>query len=231
MNIPAPDEFARQHGYNPFPGRWGKWLGSVREAVLSAQPIAGRHVTCDEHPGKGTVINVERRPGVAGEPPTGACCIGEDCTITTEAECAGIWQGPETVCDPNPCLGEPTGACCIDGVCTITTAGECAGTWMGAGTDCDPSPCGTGETGACCYCFWDFISDPCVCNPTVPVCSAVTQAECSMFLGIYEGDGAFCGDFDCDDILGGTTACRVIYPAAECCEICGSCNEACNGCA
>jgi hypothetical protein len=36
-------------------------------------------------------------------PPTGACCINGDCTITTEADCAGDWQGPDTVCDPNPC--------------------------------------------------------------------------------------------------------------------------------
>jgi hypothetical protein len=41
------------------------------------------------------------------QPRTGACCIGEDCTITTAAGCAGEYQGDDTVCVPNPCI-EPT---------------------------------------------------------------------------------------------------------------------------
>lgn len=34
---------------------------------------------------------------------TGACCVGETCTVTSEADCTGIYQGDGTVCDPNPC--------------------------------------------------------------------------------------------------------------------------------
>ncbi len=33
----------------------------------------------------------------------GACCIDEACTITTEADCTGDYQGNLTTCDPNPC--------------------------------------------------------------------------------------------------------------------------------
>jgi len=44
-------------------------------------------------------------------PREGACCIGEDCVILTEADCGlagGLYQGDDTVCDPNPCIGNPT---------------------------------------------------------------------------------------------------------------------------
>ena len=41
-----------------------------------------------------------------GGPSTGACCEGGSCSITTEAAClaaGGVYQGDDTVCDPNPC--------------------------------------------------------------------------------------------------------------------------------
>jgi hypothetical protein len=79
-------------------------------AVMGSRKIAGRHVTVDEHPGKGSIINVERRAIAIG-----ACCIGEDCSILSEADCiaaGGTYQGDGTDCDPNPCLPPTTGACC-----------------------------------------------------------------------------------------------------------------------
>jgi hypothetical protein len=46
-------------------------------------------------------------------PPDGACCTVESCAVTTEAACTGgsIWQGADTACSPNPCIGdtEPLG--------------------------------------------------------------------------------------------------------------------------
>src|SRR6185436_9319202 len=42
--------------------------------------------------------------------PTGACCDGEDCSITTEEACEGEYQGDGTDCDPNPCIV----GCCPD---------------------------------------------------------------------------------------------------------------------
>jgi hypothetical protein len=118
VNIPKPNEFAKDGGYKPFPPRWERWLSSVREAILTAQPQAGRWVTVDEHPGQGTVINAagdasSRRDGGGGGggPVTGACCdVNGDCTITTEAACTddgGTWQGAGTDCDPNPCPEPP----------------------------------------------------------------------------------------------------------------------------
>jgi hypothetical protein len=41
-------------------------------------------------------------------PPTGACCIGDVCSITTAADCQGTYQGDGTGCDPNPCIIIPT---------------------------------------------------------------------------------------------------------------------------
>jgi hypothetical protein len=86
MNLPEPNEYATQHGHNPFPPRWEKWLSATRRAILSAQPQAGRHVTIDEHPGKGTVINVD---DTSTRRPTGGGCSG---CMLPDGDC------PHTVC-------------------------------------------------------------------------------------------------------------------------------------
>ncbi|MBX3396886.1 MAG: hypothetical protein KF841_16145 [Phycisphaerae bacterium] len=37
-------------------------------------------------------------------PPTGACCLAADeCVVTIEPDCNGLWLGPETACIPAPC--------------------------------------------------------------------------------------------------------------------------------
>jgi hypothetical protein len=38
---------------------------------------------------------------------TGACDQDGACTVTTEDDCTGNWQGENTVCDPNPCPQPP----------------------------------------------------------------------------------------------------------------------------
>ncbi len=115
-----------------------------------------------------------------GGDPTGACCIGEECTITTEAECQGQWQGPDMPCDPNPCFVEDTGACCVGEECTITTEAECQGTFQGVGTTCDPNPCFVEPTGACCV---------------DTECSITTEAECQ---GQWQGQNTTCDPNPCD---------------------------------
>ncbi len=93
------------------PSRRRFW-DNVTQAVIASEKLAGRFVTVDEHPGKGTVINVaDSSTRRGGGPPstTGACCDDEgNCTITTEGECTGIFQGIGVPCDPNPCQG----CCC-----------------------------------------------------------------------------------------------------------------------
>ncbi len=46
-------------------------------------------------------------PNPCPPPPVGACCIGENCSMTTQFECAtlgGQWLGGDADCFPNPCV-------------------------------------------------------------------------------------------------------------------------------
>ena len=42
-------------------------------------------------------------PNPCPPPPDGACCTGMLCSITSQLDCTGAWQGGDTDCDPNPC--------------------------------------------------------------------------------------------------------------------------------
>ncbi len=163
------------------PSRRRFW-DQVTQAVIASQKVAGRFVTVDEHPSKGTVVNVadtssRRRSPVVN---TGACCDEEDnCTITTEAGCTGTFQGIGTVCDPNPCGEVATGACCVYGTCFVYSESVCTlsnGYYFGDGTDCDPDPCA--DLGCC-------------ITPGDPfaVCQTILGADCG---GTFGGAGTFC---------------------------------------
>lgn len=112
--------------------------------------------------------------------PTGACCNGETCNITTDAACAFSWQGAGTTCAPfNDCKGQ--GACCIASVCSITNYDDCAGgTYLGDGTDCDPDPCAD-PTGECCR---------------GGICTVTTEGNCSD--GVWSVTGT-CSPNPCPD--------------------------------
>ncbi len=116
------------------PSRRRFW-DKVTAAVVASQKVAGRFVTVDEHPGKGSVINT-RRPTPPGT--TGACCDDEgNCTITTEAECTGTFQGIGTVCDPNPC-GGGCSPCAPPLFVYCSWEGDC---YTGQCVDCDIDGC------------------------------------------------------------------------------------------
>lgn len=70
--------------------------------------------------------------------PTGACCLGLECTITAEIACQGNYLGDGTDCDGNPCT--PRGACCVwPDTCTVDTENGCTaggGVYLGDDTDC-----------------------------------------------------------------------------------------------
>lgn len=86
-----------------------RFWDKARDTVMSLQKKEGRNVSVDERQGLGTVINVIRERPAPGTP-TGACCVGTDCTIQTLEDCEameGSYQGDGTDCDPNPC--EETG--------------------------------------------------------------------------------------------------------------------------
>ena len=102
--------------------------------------------------------------------PLGACCIGENCTIRTQPECAaagGTWLGPGTDCGPpNPCeKPEPIGACCVGQVChpgqTLNECNALGGTWLGPGTNCGPpNPCFGAPCPICSGCATSIFVQP-----------------------------------------------------------------------
>src|SRR5204863_152656 len=83
-------------------------------------------------------------PAISARAQTGACCAGDGtCAVTTQAVCAGAYQGDGTGCMPNPCPQPPrccdpgTGACVFGNV----VAG-CPGTFVPIGPGaCMPNPC------------------------------------------------------------------------------------------
>ena len=133
---------------------------------------------------------------------TGACCWpGGYCSVVEEDICesdAGIYQGDDVPCDPDPC--EPQeGACCFDdGTCVFTTEQLClgnAGTYMGNGVTCEEAGCPE-PTGACCF---------------MGQCGISTRASCLQFGGTYMGDGVPCDPDPC------------VIPLGACCWPDGSC--------
>jgi hypothetical protein len=80
--------------------------------------------------------------------PTGGCCVGTSCSVSTEANCTGTYLGDDTDCAGDPCAPDPTGGCCVGVSCAEYTASDCTaagGTYLGDGTDCSGSPCGSGD--------------------------------------------------------------------------------------
>ncbi len=126
-------------GEGSTPSRRRFW-DKVTQAVNASQKLEGRNVGVDEHQGMGTLINVVRERGGAAD--TGACCdeVG-GCTITTEGDCAGIFQGVGTPCDPNPCCS----SCCDVPPCGLTWQGCFDGDTCWTGPELCEGGCGGEE--------------------------------------------------------------------------------------
>ncbi len=132
----------------------------------------------------------------------GACCIDGECSQTTEADCAGVWQGPGSECGDALCStggggGSNNGACCVDTSCHIYTPFGCsvvAGIYQGNGTSCSPNPCG-GGTSRCC--LPDFS------------CEDLSAEDC-------EAAGGTSLDGTCDDAA--CTCCTILSPFPPGCD-------------
>ncbi|MDG2054426.1 MAG: hypothetical protein P8J86_06945 [Phycisphaerales bacterium] len=117
--------------------------------------------------------------------PTGACCTGSSCSITTASDCNGNYLGDGTSCAADPCAPpDPTGACCTGSSCSVTTEASCSGTYLGDGSDCGTDPCA--PTGACCV---------------GTSCSVVKESECS---GAWQGANTDCASDPCAAPTGST---------------------------
>lgn len=124
--------------------------------------------------------------------PTGACCVGQNCSLQTQAACVwlgGMWQGPMSTCSPtNPCAVNNPGACChSDGSCTqVLNQSQCmaAGDVYFMGGDCNITNC-QAPNGAC-------------CSPTGHgfSCAITTQQSCEP-LGTWYGPGTTCTPDPC----------------------------------
>ncbi len=78
--------------------------------------------------------------------PTGACCVGLDCSVITQTDCktsGGTYLGDDTTCEDDPCTA--TGACCIDTNCSVVSQSDCEsanGTYFGDDSSCANEVCG-----------------------------------------------------------------------------------------
>jgi V8-like Glu-specific endopeptidase len=142
-----------------------------------------------------------------GGDPTGACCFGTDCFVTTEAECTGNggeYVGNDTTCGSSTCGSPSTCDADINGDGNVDVSDILAmvSAW---GTN-DPAadvngdgtvgvadlllvidgwgPCegGGDPTGACC---------------AANDCAVMTAAECAGIGGSYQGDNTSCAGDPC----------------------------------
>lgn len=92
---------------------------------------------------------------------SGACCIGEECTVQTEANCqlsGGAYEGTGIDCETEPCATIPFGGCCISISCSELTLSECndlEGSFLGHGTTCDGLPCSSDDAAI----RWHYLGD------------------------------------------------------------------------
>ncbi|MEE2907658.1 MAG: right-handed parallel beta-helix repeat-containing protein [Planctomycetota bacterium] len=87
---------------------------------------------------------------IAEECSGGACCLEEECSVTTDSDCmaaGGTYLGDGTGCSADPCNGPPgPGACCTNNNCIVVQEADCLlffGQWLGDGTNCDDVDCPT----------------------------------------------------------------------------------------
>ncbi len=180
------------------PSRRRFWDKAVA-AVIASQKVAGRFVTTDEHPGKGTVINVDdtsarRRRGFP-------CCTTDTITIAFD----GI-----TICPGFGIVGDMTGVFLL----TLTEPGH----WFGNGSDFTidgGDPLATGIDVICINENWNItyagLSDPSfqffVASTTNPIgtpnnllCSGGDKAEGGGATVTCVPTGACCIDGECSTL-------------------------------
>jgi hypothetical protein len=148
-----------------------------------------------------------------GGDPTGACCIGDNCSTMTEADCAGAggtYNGDNSSCSGNPCGG--------GGDCDAGWTADCQGTcfpdyvyeaWLGDGYcddgsyipadyGCDECPAGVAIWLNCDE--FDCDAGDCDCDPVDPMgaccfgadCFETVESECTGNGGEWQGDNTTC---------------------------------------
>ncbi len=121
-------------------------------------------------------------------PGIGACCVDGDCTVTTEAACAGTYAGDGTTCEDVVCE-QPTQACCFEETsgCLDLTEADCnlvGGVPGGVGSACATHVCF--PVGSCCL-------------PDGSCADGLTPDECAAMNGAFQGDGSTCATTTCPE--------------------------------
>ena len=125
----------------------------------------------------------------------GACCIGTNCAISTQADCqsaGGTYRGDGSICSSTICLPLGNNACCFasTGGCVSLSYQSClaAGGVPGPeGSLCATYVCF--PTGACC-----LSNGTCV--------GPISTASCTSQGGVYKGNGTTCATVSCPPPMG-----------------------------
>jgi hypothetical protein len=144
--MPEPGDSPAACGYDP--------SGSCAPVIISRDVVAGEFflVRVGGNPnGSGPVSGSTTLTFVVTPPSVmGACCSPDgECVAAASFDCAGTYQGDDTVCDPTPCP-QPVGGCCTGTACGITTEADCAaagGSFLGTYSTCTDEP---GNPISCC---------------------------------------------------------------------------------
>ncbi len=124
---------------------------------------------------------------------SGACCIGESCSESSEDECTasgGLFLGTGTLCVSGSCDPTPPGACCIYelDVCEELDINDCAnkgGVFLGDNTNCASGWCEPDAPFACCL---------------DSTCQEHSQIRCENLGGEWGGVGVLCSSGICDPL-------------------------------
>ncbi len=123
----------------------------------------------------------------------GACCLGSDCELLDEAECAaagGVFQGVGTQCSGVDCSEEAPCCFAATGGCIELEVSNCL---LAGGVP--------GPVGATCASHICFPEGAC-CLPDGSCAGGLSPEECAALSGVFQGDGTECSGVDCPEPTG-----------------------------
>ena len=131
-------------------------------------------------------------PGVPCCPvyvPQHVCCVGEECYLVSEEECAGMggeWHPEWYSCEGNPCQPTQPHVCCVGQDCYLVLETECAqmgGVFHPGWNSCEGNPCNTPPpTHVCCV---------------GETCYVIREGQCTSMGGVFHADWDSCSPNPC----------------------------------
>ncbi len=123
-------------------------------------------------------------------PAQGACCVGTNCSLATQADCqsiGGAYRGDGSICNSTICLPQGNNACCFasTGGCVSLSYQSC----LSAGGV-------PGPEGSACATYTCFPTGAC-CLPDGSCIGPVSPSACSAQGGAYRGNNSVCAQQNC----------------------------------